>query len=66
MDEKKRVDQPKSTYNGSVPIRDEDPKTCRKQWTIGRCGERGFGISVLMARHDEDDEDVYKKGFGIE
>ena len=25
----------------------------RKQWTIGRCGERGPGISVLIARHDD-------------
>ena len=25
-------------------------------WTIGRCGERGSGISVLPARHDDDDE----------
>ena len=23
-----------------------------KQWTIGRGGERGSGISVLIARHD--------------
>ena len=31
-------------------------KTCRKQWTIGRGGERGSGISVLMAWHDDDDK----------
>ena len=28
------------------------------QWTIRRGGERGLGISVLRARHDDDD-DVY-------
>ena len=26
-------------------------KTCQKRWTIGRSGERGPGISVLMVRH---------------
>ena len=34
---------------------------------MGRSGERGSGISVLAAWHDddEDDEDMYKNGFGI-
>ena len=32
-------------------------KTCQRRWTIGRSGERGSGISVLMARHDDDDDD---------
>ena len=31
-------------------------RICRKQWTIVRCGERGSGISVLIARHDDDDD----------
>ena len=26
---------------------------------IGRRGERGSGISVLAARHDDDDDDVF-------
>ena len=30
------------------------PKTCQRRWTIGRSGERGSGISVLAARHDDD------------
>ena len=30
---------------------------------IGRSGERGSGISVLVARHDEDD-DISPCGFG--
>ena len=30
-------------------------KTCLGRWTIGRSGERGSGISVLPARHDDDD-----------
>ena len=29
------------------------PETCLKQWTIGRGGERGSGIFVLIARHDD-------------
>ena len=33
-------------------------RTCQKQWTIGRRGERGSGISVLAARHDNDDDDL--------
>ena len=31
-----------------------NPETCRKQWTIGRGGERGSGISVLIARRDDE------------
>ena len=27
---------------------------------IGRSGERGSGISVLVARHDDDDDDICK------
>ena len=32
-------------------------KTCQRRWTIGRSGERESGISVLAARHDDDEED---------
>ena len=28
------------------------------QWTIGRSGKRGSEISVLVARHDDDDDDL--------
>ena len=34
-------------------------KTCQRRWTIGRSGERGSEISVLAARHDDDDDDIY-------
>ena len=37
-------------------IRDVTLKTCRRRWMIGRRGERGSEISVLAARHDDDDE----------
>ena len=43
-------------YNISVPIQDVNLKTYRKQWTIGRGGKRGSGISVLIARRDDDDD----------
>ena len=35
-------------YYSSVPIWDVAMKTSWKQWTIGRGGKRGSGISVLM------------------
>ena len=38
-------------------IRDVAQKTCRRRWTIGRNGERGSGIFVLTAWHDDDDDD---------
>ena len=52
MDEQKQDDQQEPTYSSSVPIRDVVLNTCRKQWTIEKCGEKGSGISVLMAPHD--------------
>ena len=39
---------------GYMWIRDVSLKTCQKQWIIGRSSERS-GISVLAARHDDDD-----------
>ena len=33
----------------------EDTGCCLRLWTIGKSGERGSGISVLPARHDDDD-----------
>ena len=43
-----------------MPIRDAALRICRKQWTIGRCGERVSGISVLIARHDDDDDSIFE------
>ena len=45
-------------YSISVRIRDIALKTCQRRWTIGRSGERGPGISVQAAWHD-DDEYIY-------
>ena len=56
MDEQRHDDQLEHIYSSSVQIRDVAPKTCRKQWTIGRGGEKGSRISVLTARHDDDEE----------
>ncbi len=44
-----------------MPIRDVALRTCRKQWTIGWDGERGSGISELIARRDDDDDDDDEK-----
>ena len=55
MAEKKQDDQLRHISSSYVRIRDVALKTCRGRWTIGRSGERGSGISVLVARHDDDD-----------
>ena len=42
-------------YSSYVSIRDVALKTCQRRWMIERSGERGSEISVLAARHDDDD-----------
>ena len=64
MDVQRRDVQIEPTSRNSVPIRDVVLTTCRKQWTIGRCGERWSEISELIARHDDNDNDM--DGPGIE
>ena len=54
MAKQKQDDQLEHTYSSYVRIRDVALKTCQKQWMIGRSSERGSGISVLVARHDDD------------
>ena len=51
----KQNDQLEPTFRSYVRIRDVALKTYQSRWTIGRSGERGSGISVLAARHDDDD-----------
>ena len=53
----KQDDQHEHTFSSYVRIRDVVLKTCLGRWTIGRSGERGSGISVLPAGHDDDDDD---------
>ena len=60
MAKQKQDDQLEHTYSSYVRIWNVALKTCQRQWTIGRSGERGSGISVLAARHD-DDETLNKK-----
>ena len=60
MAKQKQDDQLKHTYSSYVGIRDVALKTCQERWMIGRSGERGSGISVLTAWHD-DEEDISSK-----
>ena len=53
MDEQRQDDQLEPTYNSSVPIQDVALKTYRKRCTGG---ERESGRSVLLVRHDDDDD----------
>ena len=53
----KQDDQLEHTYSSSARVRDVDLKTCQTRWTIARSGERGSGISVLAARHDDNDDE---------
>ena len=53
--EQKQGNQLKPTYSSSVRIRGVALRTYQEQRTIGRGSERGSGISVLMARQDDDE-----------
>ena len=55
MAEQRQDNQLEPTYSSSMPIRDVALKTCWKQLTIEKGGEKGSGISVLMAQHDDDE-----------
>ena len=52
----KQDDQLEHTDSRYVRIRDVALKTCQRRRTIGRNGERGSGIFVPVARHDDDDD----------
>ena len=49
MNEQKQDDQLEPIYNSSVPIWDVALRTCRKQWTTEKGGEKGSRIYVPMA-----------------
>ena len=51
----KHGDQLEPTYSSSGRMQDVALGTCQRRWTIGRNGERGSRISVLVAQDDEDD-----------
>ena len=50
-------DQHEHTFSNYVRIQDVVQKTCLRWRTIGKSGERGSGISVQPAWHDDDDDD---------
>ena len=54
MAEQRLDDQLEHTYSSSELIRDVALWICQKQWTIGSGGKRGSGLSVLIARHDDE------------
>ena len=56
MAEQKQDDQLEHTFSNYVRIRDVVQKTCQMRLTIGKSGEKGSWISVLTARHDDDDD----------
>ena len=55
----KQDDQLEHTFSSSVRIQDVALMTYQRRSTIGRGGERGSRISVLMVRHDNDDIYIY-------
>ena len=56
MAKQKQDDQLELTYSSYVRTQDVTLKTCQRRWMIGRSGERESGISMLVARHDDDDD----------
>ena len=58
MNEQRQDVQLEPSYSSSVPIRDVALRIYRMQWTIGRCAERDSGTSVLIVRHDDDEDDI--------
>ncbi len=56
VDKQRQDDQLEPTYSNSVLIWDVTLRNFQKQWTIEKSGERGSGISVLMVRHDDNDD----------
>ena len=59
MVKQKQDDQLEFTYSSYMKTQNVTLKTCRRRWMIGRGGERGSGISVLAARHEDDDIYIY-------
>ena len=57
MDEQRQDDQLEPIYNSSVPIQDVALKTNWKRLTTEKGDRRASGRSVLMVRHDDDDDD---------
>ena len=58
MVEQQQDDQFERTYSSSVRIRNVALRISQKRWTIGRSVERGSRISMLVARQDDDDDNI--------
>ena len=58
MAEQKQGDQLEPIYSSYVRIWGVALRSNQKRWMIGRGGEKGSGISVAMARQDDDDFDM--------
>ena len=59
MAKQKQDDQLELIYSSYVRTQDVTLKTCKRRWIIGRSGKRGSEISVLAARHYDDDDDMF-------
>ena len=57
--ERAKSGRPARTYKSSVPIQDVALKTYRVQWTTEKGGERGSRRSVLEARHEDVDDEIW-------
>ena len=66
MAKQKEDDQLELTYSSYARTQDETLKTCQRRWIIGRSSERGSGISVLAAQHDDDDDDFHQMSLSKE
>ena len=60
-----KAGRPARTYSNYVRTQDVTLRTCRRRWMIGRSGERGSGISVLVARHDDDNNVKISRRYNI-
>ena len=65
MDEQRQDNQQECTYNSSVLILDVALKTYWVQWTIEKGGKKWSGRSMLMVRHDDDDDDPRVFNFSV-
>ena len=50
-------DLPEPTQNIYLLIQDVALKTYQEWWMIDKGGRRGLGVSVLMAGHDDDNDE---------
>ena len=59
IDKQRQDNQLEPIYNSSVPIQHIAFRTSRAQWKIKTDGERGSRRSMVVALHDDDEDDIY-------